>query len=108
MDEADEAALAATRAAMATEAADRELYLAAIERYATDPEFHARAKRIEYLIVRAEDGTPSPDSRVGMWIGAAVALHSAELPVVKCPECLALVERGDVAQHLSLAHPELP
>lgn len=78
MDPADEAALAATRAAMQTEAAERSLYLTAIERYATDPEFYARVKRIEYLIVRAENGTPTPESRVGMWIGAAVALHLTE------------------------------
>lgn len=54
------------------------LYLEAIKRYARDEAFHARVKAIEALIVAAEYGTPSQDSRVGMWIGAAVALHLAE------------------------------
>jgi hypothetical protein len=77
MDEADEAAR----------------YRAAIERYAQDPEFHAQVKAIEGLIVRAENGTPTKDSQVGMWIGAAVALHLAEhghlpgLPEWSCPSC---------------------
>jgi hypothetical protein len=27
--------------------------------------------------------------------------------LVKCPECLCLLEEGDTPQHLSLAHPEV-
>jgi hypothetical protein len=93
MDEADEAALAASRMALESERAERALYLAAVERYALDPDFYARVKAIEYLIVRSENDTPTPESRVGMWIGAAVALHLAEhghlpgLPEWSCPAC---------------------
>lgn len=60
---------------------ERALYLAAIERYAQDTEFYERVKGIEYLIVRAENNTPTDASRVGMWIGAAVALHMTDVAV---------------------------
>lgn len=58
--------------------ADLLAYLTAIKRYAGDEEFRARVKAIEELIVASEGGGPTQETRVGMWIGAAVALHMAE------------------------------
>lgn len=69
---------------------DGALYLAAVERYAEDPEFYARVKAIEGLILRAENFTPTQEARVGIWIGAAVALHQIDqeaLAEVQCPGC---------------------
>lgn len=55
----------------------RALYVAAIERYARDPEFHARAVRIEHLIAASEREIVD-HARTGARIGAAVALYLAD------------------------------
>lgn len=38
---------------------------------------------IKDMIMRAENGLPSEASQVGMWIGAAVALHMSEGGIVE-------------------------
>lgn len=49
-------------------------YLAAANRYARDPEFHARAVRVEQLIAAAEPRLVE-EARFGLRWGAAVTLH---------------------------------
>lgn len=38
---------------------------------------------IKDMVMRAENFTPTEESQVGMWIGAAVALHMSEGGIVE-------------------------
>lgn len=59
---------------------DQELYQEAAERYARDPEFHARAVRVEQLIEAAEPALVE-EARFGLRWGAAVALHLVDVGI---------------------------
>jgi hypothetical protein len=56
----------------------RRLYLTAIERWAQDPEFHARCQRISDAILAAEGPQVADGARIGARIGAAVAFQQVE------------------------------